>query len=150
MKAHIREAIIDDIPALVAMGLSFIRGSNYRHFVAENPRQLSALAAQMIANPDAVILLAERDGVALGMIGVIAYDHFVSGTRIAGEIMFWTDPAARGLGLRLLRAAEAWATGRGAEAMHMISPDPRVDTLYERMGYRAVERTFQRNLQRVH
>lgn len=49
------------------------------------------------------------------------------------------DPAlqGRGLGLHLVRAAEAWAAGRGMEKMHLlIRPEnDRVRAFYETAGY---------------
>ena len=65
---------------------------------------------------------------------------------MAGEVVYWVDEDARGAGVRLLKAAEAWGRAHGAAFMQMISPNPRVDTFYERMGYAPVERTFQRAL----
>ena len=59
---------------------------------------------------------------------------------------WWVDPAARGIGLALLRRAERWAAETGAAAIQMIAPatNPRVGRIYERRGYRALETSYQR------
>jgi GNAT superfamily N-acetyltransferase len=48
--------------------------------------------------------------------------------------------------VRLLRDAERWARARGAEALELVAPNPRVELLYERLGYTPVERMFFRRL----
>lgn len=143
--AQIREATLADIPALTRMGLAFLRTSGYRSFVRENPAQIAVLAERLITT-QGVVLLAERHGVAVGMIGLVAGPHFISGDLFVGEVIYWIEPTARGLGVRLLRAAERWAAAYGALTMQMISPNARVDALYERFGYQPVERTFQRTV----
>lgn len=146
MRPSIYQATVSDIPRIVAMGTDFLRSSDYRHTYLESPAHIAALAQRLIESPEGdVLLLVVADRI-VGMIGIMAYDHFISGQRTAGEVVYWVDPSARGNGLRLLRAAEQWARTQGAEVMQMISPTPRVDELYQRLGYMPIERTFQRTL----
>jgi GNAT superfamily N-acetyltransferase len=140
---------LGDVPRLVAMGREQLVAS-YGDAVADNPAQLEALAEQLITVPAATVFVAEQDGVVVGMIGLVVAPHHFSGRLTAGEIMWWVDPAARGIGLRLLRRAEAWALERGAAVMQVVAPargdGARVGQLYERRGYRAVETSYQRTV----
>jgi GNAT superfamily N-acetyltransferase len=142
----IRPGTAEDLPAIVAMGRDFLAASPYAPHFAENQVQMQALATQLIAADTAAILVAEQDGAIVGMLGIIASPHFISGEMTAGEVFWWVDPAHRGGGVRLLRAAEAWAQARGAVAMQMIAPNDRVGEFYERVGYQPIERTFIRRL----
>jgi RimJ/RimL family protein N-acetyltransferase len=144
----IREATEADVPRIVEMGLAFLRGSPYRKHIPENAEQLEALARRVIDSESSAFLVLERDGAPVGMMGLMAYDHFMSGEHGAVELVYWIDPSARGSdGVRLLKAGEAWASSQGAQWLQMISPDARVDQFYERLGYQLVERCFQRPLE---
>jgi GNAT superfamily N-acetyltransferase len=141
----IREATVDDIPALVDMGLRFLRESSYRAVLAENPDQMMRLAIQMVTGEATAILVSETDGgVIVGMFGLVLWPHFISGEMTAGEVFWWVEPSARGAGLRLWQAGEEWARARGAVCFDMIAPNDRVGVLYERHGYVSVERTYRR------
>lgn len=142
----IREAVTADIPRLVEMGLQFIRESRYQAFVRENPAQIAVLASALIDGREHTMLVAERDGRIVGMLGLHTSPHVISGDRVAGEVVFWVDPSAKGVGIRLMHAAERWAANHGAIAIQMVSPTEKTDTLYERCGYAAVERAFQKTL----
>lgn len=141
----IRCATTADVPRIVEMGATFLRESSYAMFL-KNADQLTALAHKLIAGDQSAFLLIEKGDRIVGMLGIVAYDHFVSGDRTAGEVVYWVETAARGCGVRLLRAAEAWARAHGAVLMQMVSPTPRVDQLYARLGYAPIERVFQRAL----
>lgn len=142
----IRPAVTEDVPRIVEMGLTFLRESSYRSIFLENAQQVATLAERLIGSENGDVLLIERGDSIVGMIGLLAFEHFISGQRAASEVVYWVDPSSRGCGVRLLRAAEAWAKAHGALMMQMISPSERVDTLYERLGYVPVERIFQRAL----
>lgn len=133
--AGMREAVMADIPDLLVMGRAFRASSAYATRLPENLRAMAGLAERLIASPDGVVLVVERDGRLIGMIGVGVSENLLSGARTASELFYWMDPAHRGHGIRLLRAAERWARAQGARLMQMIAPDPTVEQLYQRMGY---------------
>jgi GNAT superfamily N-acetyltransferase len=143
--AVIRAATEADIPALVAMGCQFRAQTGYHAVIAESATQMATFCRQLLGGLGTILVL-EDEGVLVGMIGLHCGPHFLSGEIAAGEVFWWVDPAHRGKGLRLLRAAEAWAREQGATSLQMIAPDARVERLYERLGYRAIERTYQRRL----
>lgn len=142
-----RPATLADVPALVALGAEFIQTTGYRSVLSENPRQMRALAEQLIAGGSSVIFVIEHAGRLLGMIGLVAYPHHISGERMCGEVFLFVAPDARGrTGPQLIRAAEHWAREQGAGRLELVAPTARVETLYQRLGYEPIERTYQRAL----
>lgn len=142
----IRPATLADLPRMVTMGLHFLRSSAYRHVMAERPDQMASLGQCLVTSPTSIILVAEQDREAVGMLGLVAYPHFISGELTVGEVFWWMEHKARGTGLRLLRAGEAWARAQGAVTLQMIAPDDRVGAVYRRLGYAPIEQTFLRRL----
>ena len=141
-----RPATLADVEAIVAMGHRFLTQSVYRGTLADNPDRVRALATELITVPDGEVIVADEAGALVGMLALVAYAHHLSGERVAGEVAWWVDAAARGIGIRLLRAAERWARTRGAIRFELIAPTPDVEALYARLGYAPVERTYSRRL----
>lgn len=143
----IRQADLADVPALVKLGCRFIAETSYVQHIATNPEQQARLLEELVLGERSTVLVAERDGAVVGMIGFIVYGHFVSGEVVAGEVFWWVNPDQRGsLGVRLLKAAEQWARDMGASKVQMIAPTERVGQIYAALGYQAVETTYQRSL----
>lgn len=143
----IRPALPSDTDALVALGLAFVRDSPYTEHVAENPDQIRRIIAFLLAQPNSTILVAEQEGAVVGLIGLAIVPHIWSGVPTAGELAFFVHPDHRGMvGVRLLKAAEAWARSRGAHAMSMIAPTPEVGQLYQRLAYRAIETNYEKRI----
>ena len=141
----IRPALASDLDAIVAMGARFITETPYR-WIALNPAQLRETAGWLLSSPDRVILVSERGGALVGMIGLACYPHPFSGERIAGELFWWVEPEHRGGGVRLLKAAEVWAKAAGARRLQMVAPSPAVADMYRRLGFAEVEQNFDREL----
>ena len=81
----------------------------------------------------------------VGMLAIVLIPHPLSGQIIAEEIAWWVEPEARGwmIGPHMLRAAEVWATRKGANMVKMVAPaGSTIGTFYERDGYRAIETAF--------
>lgn len=142
----IRRATADDTVRLIEMGQNFVEGTDYKVLISVKPERLADTIASVLGNPDGVVLVSGSDATLTGMIAMLAYDHPFSGERTAFEIVWWVEPEARGDGIRLLRAAEAWAREQGATAVQMVAPNDRVGALYQRLGYAPVETSFQRSL----
>lgn len=140
-----RRACADDIARIVAMGQRFIE-QIYPSDVIFNGEQIARLAQQMIESPDGDIFLAERAGAVVGMLAIHAYPHPMSGEQIATEVCWWVDPEYRGIGMRLFRDAERWAKSHDAKVFQMIAPSPEVARFYERIGFKAIETTYQRRV----
>lgn len=140
----IRLACAADVPRLVEMGLRFRAETDYARHLVENPAQMAELAARLIASDG--VLVSERAGALVGMLGYVLFPHFLSGELVAGEVFWWVEPEHRGEGVKLLREAERRAKQRGALKLQMIAPNEKVGALYQRFGYSYVESTFQRSL----
>ena len=139
----IREAVRDDIPHIVVMGLHFLRASEYTGKIRENPNAMFDLALKLIESDGAIIYLA-GDNRPTGMIGLHIYEHPMSGERLASELFWWVEPDHRGSGMDLLKAAERWAREYGCSGIQMISPNERVSRLYRARGYEKTEEHYQR------
>lgn len=142
----IRAATSGDIPRLVEMGRRFIAETAYRDLVVANPQRITQIIEEVMAAPDGIVLVSVSERGIVGMIGVLVYPHPFSGERTGFDLCWWVEPEARGHGVRLMRAAEAWAREHGATQMQMVAPNPRVEGLYQRLGYRAIEVAYQRRL----
>lgn len=140
----IREATHADTETLVTMGREFLRSTDYRLLLADNPAQMAALVETLIDHASGVVLVADHDGALTGMIGVLVTAHHLSAEPTAMECFWWSSTP--GDGVRLLKASEQWAREHGAVAMQMVAPDERVGALYARMGYDLIERGYMRRL----
>lgn len=140
----IRAATATDVPRLVEMGRRFRAETGYAKHLAENPTKMAELAGQLAEAGS--LLVSERNGELVGMLGFIVYPHFISGETTGGEVFWWVEPEHRGEGVKLLREAERLARTQGAKTMQMIAPTDRVATLYLRLGYEFVEASYQRAL----
>lgn len=145
---EIRAARTADIPALVAMGMRFATSDAYKDLLGGTPACIQRLVERVMADPGSAALVADSDGVLVGMMGLTSYVQPMSGELIATEIVWWVDLDRRGstAGLRLLKAAEAWARGMGATRLQMIAPTDHVAQFYERVGFTRVEIHYQRTL----
>ena len=144
----IRLALHGDIPRAVAMGRRFIAETSYRGGMADNPDRLAETAARLIDGEDSALFVADESDTIIGMIGVYTYTHPYSGERFATELFWWVDPEKRGTGVRLLRAAEAWARTQGVRSLQVVAPrsNERLGAIYERLGYTRLETCYQREI----
>lgn len=142
----IRAATLADVPDLVRMGQRFVTETAYRDLVALNPDQIAATAARLVDGPGSIVLVSDHGRGLTGMIGLLLFSHYVSGEPIAGEVMWWVEPEARGAGVALLAAGEAWAHEVGAVRLQVIAPTamPAVGRLYARRGYAPIEVAYQK------
>jgi GNAT superfamily N-acetyltransferase len=140
----IRPATEPDIPRLLKMGARFIAETPYKNHIFANPEQMEKLAKQLMASGG--VLVYERDGELIGMLGYVVFPHYVSGELIAGEVFWWVEPEARGIGRELMKVAEEQARAAGAKRFQFVAPTERVAKLYERLGYERVEVMYQRAL----
>ncbi len=121
------------------MGLAFIQAAGLEgdeESVDETLRQLM----------DAGSLFVVGD---YAMAGVLVFQSYYNrAQKVAQELFWWVDPGRRGAGagIELLRGIEAWAREQGAVSLTMVCLDAvdgdRVAKLYERSGYRPLERNF--------
>lgn len=145
----IREATIDDLPALVAMGEEFHGSTPYVSELESNPHHYRAIGERLIADPNGTLLLREVDGQPVGMLGAMAFHHPLDGQWTVGELFWFSPQEHRGVtGVRLLKALEAWARDIGAVRLQMVQPAwaDRVGALYEALGYQMLEVAWTKRL----
>lgn len=101
---------------------------------------------QLIKDLDiGVILVYEQDGAIKGILGGLCVRCTMTAQLEAIESFWYVMPEVRGSigGVKLLKAFEAWAQGRGAQRIKMaylthVNPVPTA-SLYARMGYSSLE-----------
>lgn len=143
----IRRLTERDVPAVVEMGLRFLASPEYRTYFTGDASRLEILIRMGVGSEGMASWVAEHeDGTLVGMLGVVVFNHPMSGERVASEIAWWVNPEARGIGMRLLREAERWAKAQGATRLLMVAPNDRVGGFYQRLGFSPVETSYQRSL----
>ncbi len=142
----IRPATHEDIPRLVEMGAQFI-DDVYPAAIAFEAGTLASLAARLIDGLG-IVFVFESAGEVSGMMALIVVAHPMSGERIATEMAWWVDPAARGgsAALRMLAEAERWSRAQGAQRLQMTAPSDKVCQFYEKIGFQRVEVAYSRTL----
>lgn len=144
----IRVATPCDLPALTRMAADFHAAVLHLAAVPFSPLTASAAFQQAMGNPRVVVLVADRDAQAVGVLAAQEVDYIGGPAIFAREILFWIDPDHRGrLAVPLLRAYEAWAQGRGIRLIGMTCfDDGRTPKLMMRLGYAATEVNFVKGL----
>jgi GNAT superfamily N-acetyltransferase len=144
----IRRATPYDVPTIVEMAEQFVRETPYASLIVLSAPHVAGLAERLIVDPEGALFVAEdRGGAVVGMMALKAFDHPMSNLKTVTELVWWVDPHYRGsVGVRLLHAAETWAKDVGARILQMVAPNERVGQFYERVGYTAVEQTFQKRI----
>lgn len=141
----IREATVADAPVIVDMATRFLQ-AHYRDVITPDAASIAAVSTRLLTSEEGIGFIAETDGEPVGMIGAMRFVHPMSGELMASEVVWWVNPEARGIGMRLLRAVEGWARQHGVKRLQLIAPTEATETLYARLGCLPVERIYQRVL----
>ena len=143
---HIRKATQADLPAIVGMSACFYETTSYARFAGFCPDSVAALAAPLVDG--GVFLIAEHDGTAVGMVGlIVAPFMFNNAYRVDYEVVWWVNPDAQGQGAgkALLAAIEPACKEAGCTAVvmvHLHNSPPQAAALYERMGFGLTETSY--------
>lgn len=137
----IRDAQQSDLKRIVEMGARFRRETSYDKYLGESRDCMTKLAENLISKRG--LLLSERGGRIIGMLGFIVHTHFISGELIAGEVFWWVEPEHRGEGVKLLAEMKRRGKLAGAKYYQMVAPNEKVARFYERCGCEFVEATYQ-------
>lgn len=141
----IRWATDDDVPVLLDMAKAFLE-THYADTLVFNAEKMQELLAELISNPSGFLLVSEQDENVVGTIGVLVYDHPMTGQALSSELFWWMNPEARGGldGMRLLKHAEKWVRDNRIPWMHVVAPNDRVKSFYRRLGFSELETHFQK------
>lgn len=158
MAVKIRDAVEDDIPALLAMA---------RDLHAESPRYArlsfsvakvealirSLLSSTLASAPIGGVFVAEKAGKIVGMLGAYVHAPYFSEDKIASDYTLYIVPEQRRRGraaIGLVRAMEKWAWDNGAVDIvpgtsTMIDAESTAH-FYEKLGYAKYGYTFIKRL----
>ena len=143
--ADIRRATAADIPALVEMGRALHDESPRYKDMAYSDSKVAALAERIMTGPmaqAAVILVADIDGVLVGMFVAVIAERWFCDERYVTDLTVYVKPHHRGgrTFFRLLMAFECWATEQGiADKAIGVSTEINAEQTvcaYKRLGYR--------------
>jgi GNAT superfamily N-acetyltransferase len=142
----IRPATPNDVPAIVAMGIDQM--AEIYPAMGRNETRLAETLTRLMASDDGLALVADDGETLTGMIGVVLFPHHLTGDLTAGEVFWFVRQSARGtVGMRLLKAAEAWAIEKGAKCLQMSAPPgSSAEAIYARLGYQAIETTHRKEI----
>lgn len=144
-----RHAAASDKSALVALGLRFLATVDTYKFLTPSREALER--AVDLSLDYGVVIVAELETRIVGMIGLLALPHPLTGEGYADEVAWWVDPEHRGAlraGPLLLGLAEEWAQGEGLSMVKMVAPLPsRVGRFLERRGYWPIETAYVKRLE---
>lgn len=147
---NVRRAVEADIPAILELGAALHAESPRYSRMPYSPKKVARTAMFLIGAGGA--LVAESEGKIIGFMGSMVSEHWFSEAKIASEISFYVTPEhrLRGAAPRLLRTAEEWARGEGAEEIVTgTSTEINADTtalFYEKMGYARTGYQFAKRL----
>ena len=137
----IREATLEDIPALLALGQWMASESPRFSRLSFSRDRLTATLAQLIQSPQGFLWVAEEGGGMVGGMAALIHPHWFSDDLVASDLALFMSPQARGgmAAARLLRHYKAWAMAHGAVLVQAgVSTGLRTENtaqLYERMGF---------------
>lgn len=148
MATKIREAVLDDIEVIVAMGRDLHAESPRYSAMSFSDAKVAALARRLLtgsmaAAPVGGVFVAERDDEIIGMAAGFVSSHWFSDEKMLSDYTVYVRPAHRKLTFafhRLVRALEAWGRAQGARHS-LIGVSTGINAIetklmYERMGYR--------------
>lgn len=128
----IREAIIEDIPALLILGMKFCENLPlpYDH----DEKSLKTCFSTLINDDNSVIFVSDDLS---SMIGGMVYPYWINTNILTGNETFWYADKP-GSGLALWTKLEKWAKNKGVsffQMMRLANLEPRLQKIYEKRGY---------------
>lgn len=147
MSVTIREAEASETPTIGAMMKGYEAETAH---VKVDVEHAAHTYAEMVRNGSATLFVLENNGEMIGGLGCVKNRDVNDGALIAVELYWFVHPDHRGHGLKLLNHFESWATAQKCKRvlmMHLSDSMPEtLRSLYERMGFVEVERTYMKEL----
>ena len=136
MNAIIRRARPEDVPVLV--GLLRLLFSIEKDFVFDAAKQERALRL-LLGRTEAAVFAAEIDGEAVGMCtGQLLISTAQGGpSALIEDVAVLPAQQGKGIGRRLVAAAEAWAVSQGASRVQLLADRNNAPALafYQKTGF---------------
>jgi len=153
MAITVRPMTEDDLPAYIEMAAAFHASCPIDDLIPFDPEGTAAFLAGVMDKDIFRVVLAEIDGVPVGIAGAALHPMYFSPSNSAvQELWWWLSPDHRGSGAakRMYADIENWARQSGAVAMFMVALHDanveRMANMYARSGFRPMERTFVKGL----
>lgn len=130
-----------DITAMIALGHLLHGESLYRTLPLDDAR-MAEIGRRGLESGNPGLLIAEHDGIAVGMAIVVLGEYYFSPARTATVQLLYVHPKARGgsAAVKLLRALRAWARQNQAHDLHVNVTTgidaARTDRFLRHMGFR--------------
>lgn len=100
----------------------------------------------MLGQGDYKILVIEADGAIAGVIALALQYNFLTSRVSCTKLIWLVDDRYRGHGIRLLKAAEKWASDHGAKEIIVGSMDKPTSELMKKMNFKPTELLFRKEL----
>jgi GNAT superfamily N-acetyltransferase len=149
----IRPAKPEDLIDIIEMGRAFFEQSGNAAFTTfDEPSFTATVIGLMSGVSGGSVLVAEVDGVPVGMAAHVVFPFYANMQTKIGQEMFWyCKPGHRnGVGSDLLDELEADAMRKGADVFMSAAiaglRDAAIGRVYQRRGYKPAENTFIRKL----
>lgn len=146
----VRDATLDDIPAMVALGEIMHAESRYSFMAYDGEKVATTLKTLM--QTGGFVRVHVKDGeIDGGMVGYMGNPWF-SGERVASELALFVVPGKRGgmAAWYLLSEFGAWAENQGAKEITLaITTGVKVEEtgrMYQRLGFEQVGGVFKRRM----
>lgn len=113
----IRDATLDDVPALVALGHLMHAEAPHFRGLAWDGDKVARLAEHLIGSPLGFARVLERDGEVVGGILAMAVEHWCSPDLVSCDLALFVRPDCRGgtAAARMLCGYREWAHGLGCK-----------------------------------
>lgn len=143
----IRAADEQDFPAMAEYGRDWWQQTEFSRVVPYNAQSVVATLRKLAAQN--MLVVAEHDLDVVGFVGGAVAPMYMNDDYLMGNELFWwvhPDHRKAGVGAALLDGIEKAAKAAGCTfwsmmAMQCMDPE-RAGALYERAGYKWVERTY--------
>ena len=142
----IRKAKKEDLIELVMMGKSFHQEAEWQDVIEWDDAEAASSLKVMIDSKEAIILVADDEGVLKGMIAVILTPiWFNSKVKSAQEWFWYVKSEYRGaIGIKLFNKMQDMLRQKKVNVLTMLSVKkmPNLEALYLRLGFRPSENTW--------
>lgn len=133
----IREATLEDIPALLEMGAKFAEKAKLADSVGYDPETMADTFSKMISAGEP-LFIGET-----GAIGALTFAHPFNANHICASELFWWSEGREGMRLlnALIKHCEGSCDSLVMLTLEAIKPEE-TGRLYERFGFRPLEHSY--------
>lgn len=137
----IKIATLDDLPAVTAMAVKFVKDA-YPDFTMDEAHINSYISA-FIQSDQGVCMMYDDKGFLLAQKVLSPI-----GVPTASETAWWVEPESRnnGVGKELIKAFELWAMFMGCKVSALSCLTDEVAVFYEKNDYKLYERTYVKSI----